>query len=329
MHAHASGCPVATRAALLSGIALAALFPVASAQATVAGATPPAVVPPEQLPEVVVAAPEPRYVAPTRRDRIGRIWAPVLIDGQGPFRLVLDTGASSSAVTRRVAESLGLPIAEGTVRLRGVTGTAIVDSIEVESLEVGELLVAGTTLPIVADAFGGAEGVLGAEGLADKRIVIEFLADRITIARSRRETAPTGFASVPFKFHRQRGMRIEALVGNVPVTALIDTGAQLSVGNLALHAALRARPRADGELTEAVIGVTEDVQRGSRVAVPTITAGNLYVRNAHITFADLFIFGHWKLESRPALLVGMDILGVLDTLIIDYRQRELQLRPPR
>ena len=31
--------------------------------------------------EVVVAAPEPKYVAPTLRDRIGRIWAPVFVDG--------------------------------------------------------------------------------------------------------------------------------------------------------------------------------------------------------------------------------------------------------
>ena len=46
-----------------------------------------------------MAAPEPRYVAPTLRDRIGRVWAPVYINGQGPLRLVLDTGASASAVT--------------------------------------------------------------------------------------------------------------------------------------------------------------------------------------------------------------------------------------
>ena len=50
---------------------------------------------------------EPRYVAPTRRDQIGRIWAPVLINGRGPFRLVLDTGASSSGVTAMVALALG------------------------------------------------------------------------------------------------------------------------------------------------------------------------------------------------------------------------------
>src|SRR5512147_851948 len=65
--------------------------------------------------EVVISAPEPRYVAPTTRDRIGRIWAPVLINGKGPYRLVLDTGASRSAITRPVAESLGIPIRRNAV----------------------------------------------------------------------------------------------------------------------------------------------------------------------------------------------------------------------
>jgi predicted aspartyl protease len=40
---------------------------------------------------------EPRYAcAHLARTVSGRIWAPVLINGQGPFRLVLDTGASKS-----------------------------------------------------------------------------------------------------------------------------------------------------------------------------------------------------------------------------------------
>ena len=58
--------------------------------------------------DVAVVADEPRFVAPTRRDRIGRIWAPVEINGQGPFRLVLATGASHSALTPRLAHTLGL-----------------------------------------------------------------------------------------------------------------------------------------------------------------------------------------------------------------------------
>ncbi len=63
---------------------------------------------PPVLDDIAVTADEPRFVAPTRRDRIGRIWAPVLVNGQGPFRLVLDTGASHSALTPRLAQAIGI-----------------------------------------------------------------------------------------------------------------------------------------------------------------------------------------------------------------------------
>jgi predicted aspartyl protease len=281
------------------------------------------------LPDVTVSAPEPRYVAPTTRDRIGRIWAPVLIDGKGPFRLVLDTGASNSAILPRVAEALGTPISVDSVRLRGVTGTTIASSIRVERLEVGELFLEGATMPIVSDVFGGADGVLGTEGLKDKRIVIEFRRDRITIVRSHRERAPPGYLVVPFKFVDNRGLRIKMSIGGVPAVAVIDTGAQVTVGNLALREALVRRSRAAGPGEEIIIGVTQDIQTADRAQVRSLYAGDLLVRNAEILFTDLHIFEHWQLRSKPAVLIGMDILGVLDTLIIDYRRNELQIRTPR
>src|SRR5688572_17412347 len=46
---------------------------------------------------------EPLFASPTRIDRIGRIVAPVYINGQGPFRLVVDTGASHSTVSPQLA----------------------------------------------------------------------------------------------------------------------------------------------------------------------------------------------------------------------------------
>ena len=58
--------------------------------------------------ELIVEARAPRYAAATRRDRIGRVWVPVAINGRGPFRLVVDTGATSSAIVRSVAERLGV-----------------------------------------------------------------------------------------------------------------------------------------------------------------------------------------------------------------------------
>lgn len=320
------GGPSVGLLALLLLAAAAPVYGVPAAPAPAADIVPNSPGPPAELPPVTVTAPEPRYVAPTRRDRIGRIWAPVLIDGHGPFRLVLDTGASTSAVTRRIVDAIGLPVDEASVKLRGVTGTAIVPSVRVDSLEVGDLLVAGARLPIVADAFGGAEGVLGTEGLGDKRITIEFRKDRITIMRSRGQRAPEGYTAVPFRANRRGGMQVDVRVGHVKTTALIDTGAQMTVGNLALREALERRRESGGDLQDAIIGVTEDIQYASRVRIPTIIAGSLLVSGAHINFADLFIFEHWKLDRRPSILIGMDVLGVLDTLIIDYRRRELQIR---
>ena len=120
--------------------------------------TPPVAVPPDDVTEVVISAPEPRYVSPTRRDRIGRIWAPVYINDRGPFRLVLDTGASRSCIIARVASILNLtPDPSASIRLQAVTGSATVPTVRVNSLLIGDLLINGSKLPIIPDALGGAE----------------------------------------------------------------------------------------------------------------------------------------------------------------------------
>jgi hypothetical protein len=276
---------------------------------------------------VLVTAPEPRYVAPTTRDSIGRIWAPVLINGKGPFRLVLDTGASHSAVIQRVVDTLQLPVRSKAAWLRGVTGSAVVSTVKVESLEFGELRVDDVTLPIVPDAFGGADGVLGGDGLQDKRILIEFRKDRISVARSHGSLPPVGYAVLPFKYSHTRGMRTEITVGGIKTIAVIDTGGQATVGNNALREALARARRERAPRLDAIQGVTEEVQQGTWVRVPSIIAGGLVVKNVGVMFSDLHIFDQWELRSKPALLVGMDVLGVIDTLIIDYKRGELQIKP--
>jgi len=316
----------------------AATAPVASvpAVAPAAAIAPPTSTPPsaptvsgealEPTPEVVVEAPEPRYVAPTLRDRIGRIWAPVLIDGKGPFRLVLDTGASHSAVIARVADNLGLAArAEDPVMLRGVTGSAVVPAIHVGRMEVGELLIAPSTLPIVADVFGGADGVLGREGLPDKRIFADFAHDRLVITRSHRERAPPGFTAIPLRITHGGLLTADIRIGLTRAQAIIDTGGQQTVGNLALRQALvRLRP-ADAR-TQDIIGVTLEEQRGDNLPTPPISFGPLTLRGVRVTFGDMFLFEHLKLTREPTLLVGMDVLGSFDAMIIDYRLHEMQIR---
>jgi hypothetical protein len=305
-----------------------AFIPQAATSVPAAAPSVPAAAPADDgLQEITITGRGPRYVAPTRRDQIGRIWAPVLINGRGPFRLVLDTGASHSGVTAPVADVLGIPVdASPPVVLHGVTGSGIVPTIHVDSLSVGDLDMASQLLPILADAFGGAQGVLGAEGLADKRIFIDFKHDQIMITYSRGERAERGFVAVPFHSVRGALILIKAKVGDVAAKAIIDTGAQATIANRALRAALlRAEGSSNGE-RDRIQGVTLDYEDGMVAPTPTITVGGIAIRNATVTYADVAIFDQWHLHGEPTIIIGMDVLGLFDTLVIDYRRHELQIR---
>lgn len=296
-------------------------------QAPTDSASPPEVSSPDaELSEVVVQAPEPRFAAPTMRDRIGRIWAPVLINGRGPYRLVLDTGATHSAIVAQVADSLGIPVGNySMIRVTGVTGTAIVPSVAVDRMQVGELFMSPSVLPVVADVFGGAQGVLGTEGLSDKRILIDFAHDTVVIRRSRGELDKAGFITLPLRQLRDHLLALDVMVGAAHAKAIIDTGAQVSIGNTALRETLLRRHAQDMRTAE-IEGVTLEVAHGDMMRAPPISVGGLKFSGVSITYGDMYIFDRWKLNDQPTLVLGMDVLGTVDELIIDYRLRLLQLR---
>ena len=139
-------------------------------------------------------------------------------------------------------------------------------------MEVGRAVTRGPRdLPVLSDVFGGAQGVLGIEGLANKRIFADFTKDRLTITRSHGEPAPRDFS------HRAAAKSERAAgggraVGNVRAKAIIDTGAQGTVGNLTLRDALMRKARATPPAPTSS-GVTLDVQTGDYLMAPDIDFG--------------------------------------------------------
>jgi hypothetical protein len=282
----------------------------------------------DEISEIIVRAPEPRYVAPTLRDRIGRVWVPVYINERGPFRLVLDSGATNSAVIPRVATLLGLSAKDAPkVMLRGVTGSAVAETVRVKSMVVGDLEIGQTVVPLVPDAFGGAEGLLGTEGMNNKRIYIDFRNDFVNISRSRNRRADVGFHSLPLLRDSGKLLVVRASIGNVRARAIIDTGAQSSIGNALLRDALERKWRRTKGSDDVITGATGDQQRGEGWPIPSIELGGLIVEQAHITFGDMHIFEHWNANEEPTILIGMDILGLVDTLVIDYQRKEVHIKP--
>ena len=276
-----------------------------------------------------IAAPdEPLYATPTRLDRIGRILAPVMINGRGPYRLVVDTGANQSVLTTRLLADLGLLVsADQSVTLNGVTGSATVPTALVQTLQTGDLIQHDLTLPVLDNVMGGADGILGMEDLDGKRITVDFARDRIQIERSRGQRASWAYLTIPATLRFGRLLVVDARVGGLPVKAVIDTGAERTLGNLALRDALLRRRPSDPEFaTTQVIGLTAAEQTGEMRRTPVISLGEVEVSGVDVTYGDIYVFQLWKLEDKPAMLIGMDVLGLLDRLIIDYRREELQIR---
>src|SRR5690606_6626207 len=131
-----------------------------------------------------------------------------------------------SAITQLVATRMGAPMLPNTARLLGVTSPLIVPVIVVDSLDVRYLCFDRRQVAIVNDVFGGADGVLGADGLSGKRVFIDFMEDEITIKHSRKRLRPRGFARVPVELRHGHLLMFDVRVAGVRTKAMLDTGAQ-------------------------------------------------------------------------------------------------------
>jgi predicted aspartyl protease len=270
------------------------------------------------------------YASRTSTDRIGRIVAQVEINGRGPFRFVLDTGANRSAMSAATAEALQLVPVEGDViSVHGVTGHATLPVVEVERLRVGELLFEKQRLPVLPSAvFAGTDGILGVDSLQDARIEVDFGKDRVTIRRSSGRRAERGFLVVPAWLQRGGLLLVEGRVGRVPVKAILDTGAERTLGNEALRAALGQKAlRPHEAVPTTVVGATPQLGQALSFEAPAIDIGGARLNNLTVSFGDLHVFNVWSMLEEPALLIGMDLLGTLEKFVVDYSRREFHLKP--
>jgi len=264
----------------------------------------------------------PQFATPTTMDQIGRIVAPVMINGRGPFKLMVDTGANRSLITTTVADALGLDYRSAPlVTMNGVTGSAVVPAVAIDRLEAGELVFTGLQVPVLPPHLvGQADGILGIAGLREQRLVVDFERDRVTISKAKLWNSDL----LRVDAHRVAGglLAAKARVGRVRVIAVVDTGGQITLGNRALQEALRAEARDQIE----VLGTTEAIVMGDTARVPDLDFGDVSIRRVRVTFGDFHIFDIWNLNDEPALIIGMDVLGALGAFMIDFRLAEIHFR---
>jgi predicted aspartyl protease len=266
------------------------------------------------------------FACPTSLDHIGRVVASVMIDGKGPFRFIIDTGANHSAMSPELAAVLRLrPSTQEAIRVTGITGTAEVSSVPIDTLRAGDLVIANTRFPVIqSPIMAGADGILGAAGLRDETLLVDFRHNRVAIMRSRGHSVPWSYTRVWATRLEGGLLSIPGEVGDVHVTAIIDTGSQHTLGNLALYQALYARERGKGKYLAAdVYGATKQVGNGKLQMAPTIDLGAIKIGGVALVFGNFHIFQAWGMTARPAMILGMDVLGTVNGFAIDFHRGEL------
>ena len=261
-------------------------------------------------------------------DRHDRMTIPVRVGGKG-YRFLVDTGADRTAVSTAVAAELGLtsgPMAT----LHSVTGVTPVRTANVPSLEITNRRTRSIEAPLLERTHMGADGILGVDSLRSQRVLFDFRTRMISIVPSARRIEREDRDAIVVHGKLKRGHLIvtSARANDVPLTVVLDTGSELTMGNAALRAKLEARRKlGEGERVE-MMSVTGQKLVGEAFRLKRVDVGDVILKDLVIMFSDAPIFTSLNLEHRPAVLLGMNAMRAFDRISIDFARKQLRMVVP-
>lgn len=320
---------------MITGSTLAALVSLpclALAQTTGA----PAQTAPATPTEIAVQTIEPLFVQPILLDRSDRMTLPVHIGGQGPFGFVVDTGAERTVVSNEIAGRLGLTTA-GRARVIGITETVTTEMFHLRDLTLRNVNLGSPVVPAFSQTNIGGPGLIGIDSLENHRLLIDFVAGRMDIRPSERTRRPRRDPDIDdddaivVVARRLAGRMIlsNAELNGRRIDVIVDTGAQTSIGNLALMRLVRREGmRAGGTSTGQITGVTGATMAVQVGQIQRLKIGGVDFTDLPVAYADSPAFLALGLERRPALLLGMDALRLFDRVSVDFANRRVTFDLP-
>ena len=287
-----------TRWAMVAALGCASPFPLSAQD----GAPPPA--------DEFVAA---------QRDRELRMTVPVTIAGKGPYRFLVDTGAQATVLARHLVEELALT-ATGRATLVGMASKAPVETVELDGMVFAEREMNGMVAPLLDGSNIGADGIIGLDSLQGLRVTMDMRADSLAVGDAGDRAANRGYEIV-VRARAKLGQMIitRASFDGVRTAVIIDTGSQLTIGNDALRARLRARARAkmtsrdvNGALLESEVGVANKLE-----------IDRLDMNDIPIAFTDSPVFEALGLGDTPTVILGLRNLRLFDRVAIDFATHKI------
>jgi hypothetical protein len=150
----------------------------------------------------------------------------VLINGHGPYRMVVDTGGSITvALDETVASEIGLKsIAKASIR--GVsgkqeTGQCLIDDLQIGTIKCGRVVT--RTFDVHSAILNAADGIIGTGIFSQARMTLDFAGGQLVISPSS-DRAAVGRA-VELRLVSDAKLMSPVTLQGQPAVALLDSGA--------------------------------------------------------------------------------------------------------
>lgn len=264
-------------------------------------------------------------IVAARTDRYERMTVPVRIAEQ-PFHFLIDTGAQNTVLSIATAAQLAL-VPGGRARLIGVAGSQMVDTVEIDQIDLGRRSYYGIVAPLLEGRDIGADGIVGLDSLQDQRVLLDFRNKLMAIGDAKTLGGNSGYEIV-VTARRRSGQLImtNAMIDGVATDVVIDTGAESSIGNRALQRALSRRRGSEQTTLTSVTGqqIVADLGLARELKISSMS-----LRNVLIAYADAPPFESLGLAKKPAIFLGMRDLRSFNRVAIDFNTRRVMFDLPR
>jgi predicted aspartyl protease len=265
-------------------------------------------------------------------DRSDRMTVPVSINGSEQYPFIVDTGSERTVISNELAKRLKLE-AGPQLKLATITGTHYANSFMIENLSMNTINIDLIEAPGLERQNLGGYGLLGIDSLEDHKVLLDFAGQKMEVLPSRKRSGlgkvERDMIIVTAKRRAGRMILSDASIGGMRVDIILDTGAQSSMGNIALREKLRNRDRRFDYVPVTMKSVTGDLLPGDLTQIKGIAIGGVTIGDLPVTFADNYAFKALKLERKPAILLGMDALKLFDRVLVDFANRRVGFDLPK
>jgi hypothetical protein len=214
--------------------------------------------------------------------------------------------------------------------LHSVTGESRVQTAAIDRMQFSAKTMHNIEAAVLDDSNIGADGILGIDSLRSERVTFDFKNQKMTIVPSfsRPEKTDREEIVVRGKLRGGRLVLTQAKAGGRPMNVVIDTGADVSIGNQALYRSLRGTGLLKPLGKVHMRSVTGELLVGDMMLLKRFQLGGIVVQDLNIVFADAHTFETLNLKEKPALLMGMTTLKAFERVSIDFANRKFRVVVP-